>query len=282
MIDDNHARVQKMTSVRAPAVAGSFYPGNPSELSSTLNHLIDRAQTTQTTCENMQLICCARAFIIPHAGYQYSGETAASAYAMIKANKNQFKKALIIGPCHRVWIESIALPRSDYFATPLGNIKLDKKTIEAIGHLGVATYSDTAHQEEHSIEVHLPFLQACLNDDIEIIPVAVGQASYADVAKIIEMLWDKKNCLMIISSDLSHFHHYDEANAIDEKTNQLIQSLNYKRLNQQMACGCTGIQALLKVAKAKSLSARLIKHCNSGDIYGDKSRVVGYGSYAIV
>lgn len=269
-----------MTLVRAPAVAGSFYSDNTSELSSTLDNLIKQAQLGLKLPENISKnISNARAFIIPHAGYQYSGQTAAFAYAIIKANKKRYKSVLIIGPCHRVWVESIALPYADFFSTPLGAVKIDKQSIKSIYQMGFAEYSDTAHLDEHSIELHLPFIQACLNE-VDIIPVAVGEAQYQNVAKMIEMLWDKPDCLIIISSDLSHFNTYDKANIIDSKTTTLIEQLSYTQLDSTMACGCTGIQALLKVAESKALSAHLIKQCNSGDIYGDKSRVVGYGSYA--
>ncbi len=274
-----------MTSVRAPAVAGSFYSDDSSELQSTLEKLLEQsapllAQSNFYRREQNKALQSVRAFIVPHAGYQYSGKIAASAYSIIRSNKHRFSKVAIIGPCHRIWIESIALPYSEYFATPLGELALDRTNIKSIYNMGFAEYSDVAHEEEHSIELHLPFIQACLNE-VKIIPVAVGDASYEKLAKIITMLWDDPSCLIIISSDLSHFNTYDQANLIDNQTTHLIEKLAVDELDHKMACGCTGIQALLSVAKERSLKASLIAQCNSGDVYGDKSRVVGYGSYAI-
>ncbi|TQV76708.1 AmmeMemoRadiSam system protein B [Aliikangiella marina] len=261
-----------MDRVRPPAVAGSFYPGDQVNLSHLVDDLISHSES--------HFSYNARGFIVPHAGYQYSGSTAAEAYALIAKQKAEIKRVVLLGPCHREWIAGIAVPSCDKFSSPLGDIPLDIEAINLLAKLPQVSVSDKAHKEEHSLEVQLPFLQRAL-DEFQLIPLAVGDATPEEVAEVIETLWKLENTIVVVSSDLSHFLSYDDANIIDHLTTRKILDKNYQALDHHMACGCTPIQGLLEVASEKSLNVSLLKQCNSGDTAGDKSRVVGYAAYAI-
>jgi len=261
-----------MKSVRPPAVAGSFYPGNQTELISTVDSLIKHSQC--------QFNYSAKAFIVPHAGYQYSGSTAAEVYALLAKQKSSIKRVVLLGPCHRVWIQGMAIPSCDSFATPLGDIPLDVESLAEITRMPQIQVSDVAHQDEHSLEVQLPFLQRSL-DDFMLVPIAVGEASVEEVSLVIDYFWEMDDTVFLISSDLSHFLSYDLARQVDEKTTQIILAKDFQNLDHKMACGCTPIQGILEVAQEKNLQVSLLKQCNSGDTAGDKSRVVGYAAYAL-
>ena len=261
-----------MKHTRPPAVAGSFYPGNQSDLASTIDELVAHSES--------QFSQPAKAFIVPHAGYQYSGSTAAEVYSLIEKQKKKVNRVVLLGPCHRVWTQGIAIPSCDSFSTPLGEIPLDKKTLAELSHLPQVDVYDAPHEQEHSLEVQLPFLQRVL-DDFSLIPLAVGDATPSEVAKVLTDLWELPNTIFLISSDLSHFLTYEVAQNVDQHTTQRILAKDYMSLDHKMACGCTPIQGLLQVAKEKSLNITLLKQCNSGDTAGDKSRVVGYAAYAV-
>lgn len=261
-----------MHQIRPPAVAGSFYPGDQVNLSHMVDDFLSHSES--------QLNHFARAFIVPHAGYQYSGSTAAEAYALIAKQKESVERVVLLGPCHREWIRGIAIPSCEKFSSPLGDIPLDLEAINLIASLPQVSVSDQAHKEEHSLEVQLPFLQRSLNA-FRLVPLAVGDASAEEVAEVISQLWKLENTIVVVSSDLSHFLSYDDANVIDKMTTQKIINKNYQALDHHMACGCTPIQGLLEVAREKSLNVSCLKQCNSGDTAGDKSRVVGYAAYAI-
>ena len=261
-----------MSRVRPPAVAGSFYPGDQANLSDLVDDLLSHSEN--------RFHHFARAFIVPHAGYQYSGSTAAEAYSLIAKQKDNIERVVLLGPCHREWISGIAVPSCDNFSSPLGDIPLDTHAINQIAALPQVTVSDKAHKEEHSLEVQLPFLQRSLND-FKLIPLAIGDATAEEVAEVIKSLWQLEKTVFVVSSDLSHLLSYDDAKVIDQITNKKILNKNYQALDHHMACGCTPIQGLLEVASEKSLNVSLLKQCNSGDTAGDKSRVVGYAAYAI-
>jgi len=220
-----------------------------------------------------------KALIVPHAGYIYSGAIAASAYAQLTKYKDKISRVILLGPCHRVWIRGLALPSSDYFGTPLGNVKLDSTAIASVSRLPQVSISDEAHSDEHSLEVQLPFLQTILND-FTLVPIVVGDASSQEVAEVIKALWGGEETLVVISSDLSHFLDYETALTIDAKTTHAIEQLQGELISQQMACGSIGIKGIIEIAKEKQLAVKTIAQCNSGDTAGDKSRVVGYASYA--
>lgn len=261
-----------MNNIRPAAVAGSFYPGNSVELSGVVDSLIANAKSTFSEP--------AKAYIVPHAGYQYSGEVAGEVYSKLAARSQTIRRVVLLGPCHRVWIRGLAVPSSDKFSTPLGEIELDSQSLVKISQFPQVQISDVAHKEEHSLEVQLPFIQRAL-DKVKLVPIAVGDTSVDEVSQVIEALWGEDDTIFLISSDLSHFHDYDTALETDKITTALIENFDYKLMDHEMACGSTPIQGFLKIAKKKSMRVKTLRQCNSGDTAGNKNSVVGYAAYAI-
>lgn len=262
-----------MHSVRQPAVAGAFYPAQGTDLSAELATLLAtaRAQTDSPDAP-------PKALIVPHAGYIYSGPTAALAYAQLAPARNTIRRVVLLGPVHRVPVRGLALAGTAAFATPLGEIPVDQAAVASLSHLRQVVTSHAAHALEHSLEVQLPFLQTVL-DDFRLVPLAVGDATPAEVAEVLETLWGGPETLIVISSDLSHFLPYRAAQTMDEETVQRILSLAGP-LTHEQACGGTPINGLLLAARHHHLQPRLLALCNSGDTAGDRQRVVGYTSIA--
>lgn len=260
-----------MSLSRQPAVAGTFYPANAVELSAEVRTLLAGARQAVPTR-------IPKALIIPHAGYVYSGPVAAEAYAHLAPLANKVRRVVLLGPVHRVPVRGLALPRSSEFLTPLGRIPLDAETMRAVSDLPQVTLSDEAHALEHSLEVHLPFLQTVLGD-FKLLPFAVGNATATEVAEVLERVWGGDETLIVISSDLSHFLPYDMAKQIDGETVKRILALR-PGLNHEQACGATPVNGLLAFAAKHGLEAELLDVRSSGDTAGDKSRVVGYASIA--
>ena len=266
------------SGTRPAAVAGSFYPGNPTQL---VHDIAGYLATTPATAVSLvpTLKQLPKAIIVPHAGYIYSAAVAAKAYALLTPFKGIIERVVLIGPCHRVALEGIGVPSAEAFATPLGNIPLDLATLQRLQALPSVVYSDAAHAQEHSLEVQLPFLQSVLGKFL-LVPLAVGNVSANVVAQVIDHLWGGPETVFVISSDLSHFHPYAEAQSIDQATVQRIAHLEQLTSFDQ-ACGALPINGMLHVAKQRGLSIETLAVCNSGDTAGDKSRVVGYASFAL-
>ncbi|MFZ3219259.1 MAG: AmmeMemoRadiSam system protein B [Rhodoferax sp.] len=262
-----------MHNVRRPAVAGAFYPGLGSALSSTIDNLLTTAQSRAGSTAGTP-----KALIVPHAGYIYSGPTAALAYAQLAPARHTIRRVVLLGPVHRVAVRGLALPGGTAFATPLGEIALDLDAVAALAHLPQVITSPAAHAPEHSLEVQLPFLQAVLQD-FTLVPLAVGDATPAEVAQVLETLWGGPETLVVVSSDLSHFLPYRTAQAIDQDTVQHILNLDGP-ISHEQACGGTPVNGLLLAARLHHLQPRLLGLCSSGDTAGDKQRVVGYAAIA--
>lgn len=260
-----------MNLSRQPAVAGMFYPANPGELAAEVRTLL--ADVRQGSPSRVP-----KALIVPHAGYVYSGPVAAEAYARLEPVAGQIRRVVLLGPVHRVPVRGLALPRATEFVTPLGKIPLDAAAMAKVADLPQVTVSDEAHALEHSLEVHLPFLQTVLGE-FSLLPFAVGIATATEVAEVLERVWDGDETLIVISSDLSHFLPYDTAKQIDGETVNRILALR-PGLNHEQACGATPVNGLLEYACRHGLEAELLDVRNSGDTAGDKSRVVGYASIA--
>jgi AmmeMemoRadiSam system protein B len=256
---------------RHPAVAGTFYPANPKLLHQMLDQYLDDTEMGHKV---------PKAIIVPHAGYVYSGPIAATAYARLRQAKDQVTRVVIIGPSHRVSFRGLAVSGAETFSTPLGHIPVDEEAVQLVAQFPFVQYLDQAHTFEHSLEVQLPFLQETLND-FKIVPIVAGDASPEQVAQVIEALWGGDETLIVISSDLSHYHDYATAKKLDQLTSKRIERLQYELLTGEAACGTVPVSGLLKVARDKSLSVKAIDLRNSGDTAGDKSRVVGYGAYVI-
>jgi len=256
---------------RQPAVAGIFYPENPQQLHQMLTHYLEDVKTEAKV---------PKAMIVPHAGYIYSGAIAASAYARLKKAKDLIPRVVVIDPSHQFAFRGLALSRAESFTTPLGKIAVDQEAVERVARFSFVDYLEQAHAYEHSLEVHLPFLQETLND-FKIVPIVAGDAKPEQVALVIDVLWGGDETLIVISSDLSHYHDYATARRLDKLTSENIEQKRYERLEFESACGKVPVSGLLKVARDKLLAIETIDLRNSGDTAGDKSRVVGYGAYVI-
>lgn len=259
-----------LDSVRPAAVAGLFYPGAATVLARDVDDALARARHVSQGR--------LKALIVPHAGYVYSAHVAARAYACLRSSSATIRRVVMLGPCHRIPLAGLALPGARAFATPLGLVPVDRSATEAIAALPQVVCSDAAHAREHALEVQLPFLQRLLGA-FSIVPLAVGEATAEDVAEVLERLWGGPETLVVISSDLSHYHDYDEARRRDETTARAILRLN-TGIDHEQACGATPIAGLLTVAKRRGLVPKLLGLCNSGDTAGDKQRVVGYAAFA--
>jgi len=265
--------------IRQPAVAGAFYPAQKQLLAEDIDALLQASQLNQRSSIK-DAGTAPKAIIVPHAGYIYSGEVAAAAYARLITAHDTIKRVILLGPVHRVPVRGLALPGFEVFATPLGEVQIDYTAVTAIEHLPQVVISPEAHLPEHSLEVQLPFLQAVL-DDFKIVPLAVGDATPAEVAEVLETLWGGEETLIVVSSDLSHFFPYQTAQVMDSQTVTDILNLQHK-LSHEQACGGTPVNGLLLAAKHHHLQPQLLDLRNSGDTAGDKDRVVGYASFAFV
>jgi MEMO1 family protein len=256
------------STVRPAAVAGAFYPGSKTELLAMIDALIaavsPSAQTRRTP----------KALIVPHAGYIYSGPIAASGFARIA--DAPITRVVLIGPAHRVFVEGLVSPGTTHLRTPLGDIEVD---VEALRSVPDVAAHPGAHAREHSLEVELPFVQRLL-PHAKVVPIAASHASSEHVGRVLDALWGGPETLIVISSDLSHFHPYADAQAIDARTAAKIVALD-TTLTGYEACGCTGINGLAWVARRRKLRVEQIDVRNSGDTAGKRDEVVGYGAFAL-
>ncbi|NSL57052.1 AmmeMemoRadiSam system protein B [Uliginosibacterium aquaticum] len=255
--------------VRPAAVAGLFYPADPHTLSAQLHSLL--AQT-----ERPSALQPPKALIVPHAGYMYSGPIAASAYAMLEALRDIIRRVVLVGPSHRVAFAGAALPGCAAFATPLGNVEIDSEAVFTLAQRPGVVFDDSAHAQEHALEVQLPFLQTVL-EHFRILPLTLGMIEAQQVAELLEAVWGGPETLIVVSSDLSHYHPYAQAQADDmDSIGQILEGEG--PLNHEQACGATAINALSIAARRHGLLPRLLDLRNSGDTAGDRSRVVGYAA----
>jgi hypothetical protein len=258
-----------MMQIRPSAVAGTFYPAARETLSHDIAALLENSSASREAD-------VPKALIAPHAGYIYSGPVAAKAYARLAPARGRIKRVVLLGPAHRVAFDGLALPGALGLATPLGVVPVDLEAVQSISSLPQVSESRAAHAPEHSLEVHLPFLQAVLGM-FAVVPLVVGQASAEEVAEVLDRLWGGDETLIVISSDLSHYLTYGQAQAIDRETVRTI-LLRQPRLDHNQACGATPVNGLLTVASRRGLKPELLDLRNSGDTAGDRSRVVGYAS----
>lgn len=263
--------------IRQPAVAGMFYPLDTLKLKNQVDAMV--TASSQRQYQNLSEEQAIKALIVPHAGYQYSGEVAASAFSQLRDNAHEYKHVVILGPSHHVPFAGLALPSSSVFETPLGTIKVNSTLIHEVMPLGTVQFLDEAHSREHSIEVQLPFLQTIL-PQFDMLPLVVGMSNPEMIADVIEKLWDIPNLLMLFSTDLSHYHTYQEAVTLDQKTSQAIVDKQWPLTGEQ-ACGSDILNGFLLFASRRNLNIDELSLSNSGDTGGDKERVVGYGAYRI-
>jgi AmmeMemoRadiSam system protein B len=257
-----------MNTVREAAVAGLFYPADPRELRNAVRGYLGNGHGP-----------APKALIVPHAGYVYSGPIAGSGYRLWEGARGRVKRVVLLGPAHRYPLAGLAAHGAEWFATPLGRVAVDRDAVERLLTLPQVKRLDAAHRGEHSLEVHLPFLQMLLGDFL-LVPLVVGDAAPAEVAEALELVWGGTETLVVVSSDLSHYHDYDTAKRLDQRTADSIEHLRTGDVGPDAACGCRAIGGLLEVARRRGLHATTLDLRNSGDTRGPRTEVVGYGAFA--
>ena len=260
------------TKVRPPAVAGQFYPGDPHRLRAEVIELLANVPASARVSP--------KALIVPHAGYVYSGQVAATAFAGLQGSAQTIKRVVLIGPSHYFRLNGIAVPTVNAFETPLGRVPLDRDALAAIGDLPSVIHTDAPHAPEHALEVELPFLQTLLNA-FAVVPLLVGDTIPEEVADVLQRLWGGPETLILVSSDLSHYYNYDTARRLDATTAAAIEHGDWAGLGPNNACGFLPVAGLLIEAKRRGLRAQRLSMCNSGDTAGSRDRVVGYGSWTL-
>ena len=260
--------------IRKAVVAGQFYPSDRAQLTQMIESLTRQAQQTKIDTPRQGVL---KALILPHAGYVYSGLTAAHASHLL--SENQFDKVILLGPDHRVGFSNGAITDAEAYQTPLGRIKLHKDAADLL-QTDLFQTVPASDRTEHSLEVVLPFLQYYLKE-FELVPIVSGRGDIKDMATAINARLDLKT-LLVVSSDLSHFLSYDLAVAYDKETLKMITRLKPDPLLQRdnAACGVVPIAVLLHLASQHGWRPQLLHYSNSGDTAGDHKRVVGYAAIA--
>lgn len=265
-------------NVRPAAVAGSFYPADPVRLREMVRGYLETGTELVETVTELVEVSTPKAIIAPHAGYVYSGPIAGSAYVHVAPLAGQIERVVMLSPSHTMAINELATTSAHTFQTPLGDVAIDRGAIKQALSLPQVQVLDAAHVREHGIEVHLPFLQEILGN-FSLVPFVVGLTSPEDVQEVIETLWGGAETLIVISSDLSHFLNYKEAQQLDGATGAAIERLQPDAIQRDGACGRRPIQGLLLSAKQRNMSVVTLDLRNSGDTAGSKDRVVGYGAW---
>ena len=262
-----------MKYVRHTAVAGLFYPADPQELALLVDQLLDDAPAVEESEMPVALVA-------PHAGYVYSGPTAAAVYRRLRTWAPAITRVVIVGPAHRVPVHHLGLSSDDAFATPLGEIPIDLEVNRALLQNG-AMIDNRAHQHEHSIEVQLPFLQRVLGDGWSLVPIIAGSGSATAIADALDGLWGRSGTLVVISSDLSHYHDLHTARRLDRDTAATIVSAAWEQLGSDDACGAVPLRGALELARRRGEHVSMVDLRTSADAAGSADRVVGYGSFVV-
>lgn len=261
-------------TVRPPAVAGTFYPSDPADVRRSLGDAFADAVARPVD------VPIPEAIIVPHAGYAYSGAIAASAYGRIVPARTSIHRVVLLGPSHRVAVRGLAVPSVDAFETPLGLVPIDDAARSLVLEYPEVHIDDRAHALEHGLEVQLPFLQSVL-DDFTLLPLSVGDATTDEVATVLDACWGGRETLVVISTDLSHYHRYDDAVRLDARTAAAIVAGRSDAVSDVDACGARPLRGLLQCAVDRGLTVDQLDLRNSGDTAGDRHRVVGYGAFAV-
>jgi AmmeMemoRadiSam system protein B len=260
------------TRVREPAVAGSFYPAESGVLARQIDALLDAVPVSSAPSP--------KAFVLPHAGYVFSGPIAATGYAMLRDRRQPVTRVVLLGPAHYVPVRGLATSSADAWRTPLGDVRIDADARAEACELPGVSVDDAAHAPEHSVEVHVPFLQRVLEGGFTLVPFVVGRAEPEAVADVIELLWGGPETVIVASSDLSHYLDHATATARDARTASRILSTSDAAIAADDACGAAPIRGLLLTGARHGLAPRLLDLRNSGDTAGPRDRVVGYGAFA--
>jgi AmmeMemoRadiSam system protein B len=258
--------------VRPPAVAGTFYPADRDELVVEMRRAFGGARVVVDAGE------VPKAVVAPHAGYVYSGPVAATAYAALRPLRGVVTRVVLLGPSHRVPFAGLAVPTADVLATPLGDVRVDAAGRDAVRGLPGVVVWDEPHDGEHSLEVHLPFIIDVLGD-VGVLPIVVGDAPAKQVAAVLDAVWGGPETVIVVSSDLSHYHPHDEAVVLDRATAEAIEAGRPGDIGPYDACGAYPVRGLLVAGARHGLRAHAVDLRTSGDTAGPRDRVVGYGAF---
>ncbi len=261
--------------VRPAAVAGSFYPADPRRLEAEVRAHLAAADPPRGVRP--------KALVAPHAGFVYSGPVAGSAFRQLEPWRGAIDRVVLLGPSHFVPFAGLALPSTQAFATPLGDVPIASDAARRLAALPQVVVADLPHGREHALEVELPFLQVAL-ERFALVPLAVGDAEPEEVADVLDRLWDGEETLIVVSTDLSHYRDYATAAARDRATADAIVALDAKRIAIDDACGRNPLRGLLVAARRRGLVASELDLRSSGDTAGGRDRrdrVVGYGAFAL-
>jgi AmmeMemoRadiSam system protein B len=267
------------SQVRPPAVAGLFYPGDPTELRCRIGALLAAATSNPPGGAAPSPPARAKAIVVPHAGFAYSGAVAATAYAVL-GGRSDIARVVLFGPAHRSPLPAVAAPSVDGFATPLGVVPLDAVRRDDLVRRKLLTVADGPHRDAHSLEVQLPFLQVLLGD-VPVLPLAVGRVGSDAVVAVLDEVWDDPATLVIISTDLSHYHDHRTASALDRETAAAVVAGRAEALTPERACGATALRGLVVIARRRNRPVELLDLRTSADTAGPADRVVGYGAFAV-
>lgn len=259
--------------VRPAAVAGMFYPADPADLVAELDRSFRNAREPASIAGPTP-----KAIVAPHAGYTYSGPVAATAYAAVRPARGTIERVVLLGPSHRVPFDGMAVPSVDLLDTPLGPLRVDTGARDAVlAYPWVSTW-DAPHASEHSLEVHLPFLRHVLGD-VAVLPLVVGHVEPGQIADVLDRVWDGPETLIVVSSDLSHYHDHQTAIRLDQVTARAVEAGREADIGPMDACGAYPLRGLLVAADRHGLAARTIDLRTSADTAGPDDRVVGYGAF---
>jgi AmmeMemoRadiSam system protein B len=250
-----------------------FYSDKPQELAASVKAYIATAAPPGTPTP-------PKAVVAPHAGYIYSGPIAGTAYAALAARGGQIERIILLGPSHRVAFSGVATSGAVFFETPIGPVAVDRDAVARLVQGGLAREFEPAHENEHSLEVQLPFLKQ-LFPAARVVPLLAGDDDWNVARRILAELWGGDETVIVVSSDLSHYHDYATAKKIDAGTARTMEDLAAGHVDHEQACGATGVNALLALAADKGLACTTLDLRNSGDTAGPKNRVVGYGAFAV-
>ena len=257
-------------NIRPPAVAGTLYEADTQRLLAQVEAWLAKGTAKQTPNP-------PKALVVPHSGYHYSGETAATAFRLLEPVYDTIQRVVLLGAPHRDAFSGIALPGTDIFRTPLGDVVVDKEAVDKIAQMEGVIELPEAHRQEHSIEVQLPFLQTVL-ENFQLVPLIVGSCKPDLLTSLLDTLWGEQETLIVISTGLSRKLPYALAVAQDEKSAQNIchQEADFK---YEQACGFNALNGFLTVAKQRNLAAKCLALTTSTDKNGQKENVRGFGSF---
>jgi MEMO1 family protein len=259
--------------VRQPAVAGRFYPADPAELTEVVDELLASAAPPGQDEP-------AWAYVVPHAGYPFSGPTAAQAYARLRGHADRVRRVVLIGPAHFVELRGCAVPSAGVWRTPLGDVPIDTDLVDRLGRDGHAAVDDGPHAPEHSLEVQLPFVQRTLPSPVPVLPIVVGPSSVDDVVITLAAATDQPGTTVLCSTDLSHYLDDSSARRQDRRTAQAVMDLDHARIGVRDACGVFALRGVISWARHAGLRPTLLDLTTSADTAGGRARVVGYSAFA--